>query len=338
MTRTIVPISDLSRRLPEAGRIRTGVKRKTRNGKEAPAAITEFRFTSHDETALGQLAEMYGGDVVPWSEPKAAAGQFELITTAPEIRVVLPPDPLGGTPIYELWSGGGCERRCDGVTAAVLQQGQDGLESVDVGCLCAAKGEVSCNVVTRLSVIIPEVKFAGVWRLDTKSWNAAQDLPGMVDMVQSTMQSHGLSYALLSLQQKRSVQAGETHRFTVPVLSLPVSIETLAAGGSRLGELPSQSLPELGTSSSGASELSSPLVEAPDDEIHDAEIVDEPHVEVEAVSAATWQAIVDAGADMDPVVREGWKAWIRGKDWTFTKSGLSEPQALEVLAWAGRRS
>lgn len=336
MTRQVVPISDLSRRLPEAGRIRAGVK----TGK-AMKALSNFRFTSHDETALGQLAEMYGGDVVPWSEPKAAAGQFELITTSPEIRVVLPPDPLGGTPIYELWSGGGCERRCDGVTAQVLQQGQDGLENVDVPCLCSAKGEVSCNVITRLSVIIPEVKFAGVWRLDTKSWNAAQDLPGMVDMVQSTMQTHGLSYALLGLQQKRSVQAGETRRFTVPVLSLPVSIETLAAGGSRLGELPSQSLPELGTGAEhveidpAGSDVEEPMV-APalsdDDEIHDAEIIEDAPCSVE-----TWSRIV-ALKDLPPTVQEDMKAWIAAKGWTFTKAGLSEAQALQVVEWAERRS
>jgi hypothetical protein len=323
MTRAVVPIANLARRLPEAGRIRTGVKRPTRNGKEAPSALSDFRFTSHDEDALERIAEMYGGTVKPWSDPKAAAGQFEVITEASEIRVVLPPDPLGGTPVYELWGGGGCERRCDGLTAQVLQQGPDGLENVETACLCAAKGEMSCQVTTRLNVIIPEVKFAGVWRLYTKSWNAAQELPGMVDMVQS-MQTKGLAYALLGLQQKRSVQAGETRRFIVPVLGIPASIEQLAAGGSRLASLPSGSVAELESGPSGASEDPSLLVEAPDEEIHDAEIVEDPQPDVDGPAlepARVAAALAKADA------RERWK------NSEFTKALAAEEIPLNESRW-----
>ena len=229
----VVPIANMTRRIPEAGRIRTGMKTKTSGGKERPTAIPEFRFTSHDTAALEAIASMYGGTVQPWSDPKAADGQWEVITEATEIRIVLPPDPLGGTPIYELWGGGGCERRCDGLTAQVLTQGPDGLEPTEVPCLCDAKGEMSCNVVTRLSVMLPEVNFAGVWRLDTKSWNAAQELPGMVDMIQS-MQAQGLTYATLSLRHRRTTRGGQTRKFIIPVLGLPASIEQLAAGQARL--------------------------------------------------------------------------------------------------------
>lgn len=280
MNRAIVPIANLSRRIPEAGRIRTGVK-----AGKAMRALPHFRFTSHDEEALGQIAAMYGGTVKPWSDPKAAAGQFEVITEAAEIRVVLPPDPLGGTPVYELWGGGGCERRCDGLTAQVLQRGEDGLEQVDVPCMCDAAGEMSCRVITRLSVILPEVRFAGVWRLDTKSWNAAQELPGMVDMVQ-TMQGQGLAYATLALKHRRSVQAGKTNKFITPMLGIPASIEQLAAGGSRLtsitaGEHLAETAGELGPGSpddpdDGDAGEPAATESAPGDdaEVADGEIVD----------------------------------------------------------------
>lgn len=289
MSRAVVPIGNLSRRLPEAGRIRTGVK----SGK-AMRAIPHFRFTSHDEAALQQIADMYGGEVRSWSDPKAAAGQFEVLTEAPEIRVVLPPDPLGGSPIYELWGGGGCERRCDGMTASILQQGEDGLEPVDVPCICAAKGELACDIKTRLSVILPEVRFAGVWRLDTKSWNAAQELPGMVDMIQQ-MQSAGLAYATLALKHRRSVAGGQTRKFITPMLGIPASIEQLAAGHARLGALPEGDQPErlaLGAGSSEevsgddppTSDASPPAsdaapssdVVADDEDVVDAEIVEGP--------------------------------------------------------------
>lgn len=315
MTRTITPIASLARRLPEAGRIRTGMK----SGK-AMKALAEFRFTSHDQEALGQIAEMYGGEVKPWSDPKAAAGQFECITDAPEIRVVLPPDPLGGTPIYELWGGGGCERRCDGVTCTTQQAGPDGPEPVDIDCICVARNEMACKVTTRLNVILPEVRFAGVWRLDTKSFNAAQELPGMVDMIQS-QQARGLAYATLSLKQRRSVQAGQTRKFVVPQLGVPASIEQLAAGGSRLGSLPTAAVKELGE----GIEAPAGQLPSPDDDIHDAELVEEP------CSRETWEAIIAHGEQADEADRARLKRWVEAKGWTFTRNGLTEDQGQSIL-------
>lgn len=231
--RPVVPIANISRRLPEAGRIRIGVK----SGK-AMRALNTFRFTSHDDQALAQIAATYGGTVKPWSDPKAAEGQFEVITEASEIRIVLPPDPLGGTPQYELWGGGGCERRCDGLNAQVVTKGPDGAEMLDVPCICSAKGAMACSVITRLTVLLPEVRFGGVWRLDSKSWNVAQEFPGMVDLIQS-LQQQGLTKGVLALKHRRSTQAGETHRFIVPVLGVDETVEALAAGAARLGSLPS---------------------------------------------------------------------------------------------------
>lgn len=240
MTRAVVPIADMARRVPEAGRIRIGQKSE----RGAPKAIGEFRFTSHDRTAVEQIAALYGGVVGDWSDPKAAAGQYEVCTSATEIKVVLPPDPLGGTPLYEMWSGAGCERRCDGVTATTQQTGPDGLEPVDVPCICSAQGALACKVTTHLSVILPEVRFAGVWRLTTKSWNAAQELPGMVDMIREA-QGAGMQYATLAIKHRRSTSLGQTRKFLVPVLGVDATVEQLAAGSTRLSALPSPNAPAL---------------------------------------------------------------------------------------------
>lgn len=261
MTRPVVPIANLHRRIPEAGRIRFGVKTA-----KAMKALDTFRFTSHDEQALGQIAGMYGGTVKPWSDPKAAEGQFEVITTAGEIRIVLPPDPLGGTPIYESWGGGGCERRCDGLTAEITTRGPDGAERTDVPCICSAQQAMTCEPRTRLAVILPEIRFGGVWRLETKSWNAAQEMPGMVELIQS-LQERGLTRGVLALKHRRSVTAGETHKFIVPVLGIDETIEALASGGARVGSLPASTQPSAG-------ELEPAPPADPDDEVVDAEIVD----------------------------------------------------------------
>jgi hypothetical protein len=285
VTRSVVPIANLHRRIPEAGRIRFGV----RTGR-AMKALSTFRFTSHDEEALQQIAGLYGGEVKPWSDPKAAEGQFEVITTASEIRIVLPPDPLGGTPIYEAWGGGGCERRCDGLTAEVMTRGVDGAEMTQVPCICSAQQAMTCEPRTRLSVILPEIRFGGVWRLETKSWNAAQEMPGMVDLIQS-LQERGLTRGVLALKHRRSVTAGETHKFIVPVLGVDETLDALAAGAAQVGALPSSAAPpagELGAGEVGGGDGrnesappgqdDSPEKEPvaptdPDDDVIDAEII-----------------------------------------------------------------
>lgn len=151
-------------------------------------------------------------------------------TDATEIEVALPPDPLGES-WYELWTKGGCERRCDGETVTLARgAGPDGAEPVEQPCLCAARGELVCKRTTRLSVLLPDVRFLGCWRLDTKGENAAEELPGMVAMVQA-MQGRGITKAVLRLDQRKSGR----NEFVVPMLGLDATVNELAAGDGRLG-------------------------------------------------------------------------------------------------------
>lgn len=254
MARQVIPVRSLSMRLPEAGRIRIGTseKAKSRKGTEfdRPVKLDRFRFTSADPSALQQVAAIYGGEVKPWSHQRAAKGQFELITDAREIRVALPPDPLGGTPIYEKWEGGGCERRCDGETCEVIVSGPDGPEPQQTPCMCAAKGALECKVTTHLSVLLPEIRFVGVWRLTTHGWNAAQELPGMVDLIRS-LQDRGIIRGVLRVEARHTVTGGQSRDFMVPVLGVDESVEALAAGSARLGALDSGQAPAFGELGAG---------------------------------------------------------------------------------------
>lgn len=292
-----VPIRHLATRLPDAGRIRIGIKVPTRNGKSRPEKIDRFRFTSQDRIALDQVAAIYGGTVEEWKEPKAASGQWQVITDANELRIALPPDPLGNTPIYELWSGGGCQRRCDGETCEMLTNGQDGLDLQQVPCICDRKQALECNLHTRLSVLLPDVRFSGVWRLDTKSSNAAVELPGMVDLIR-TLQDRGIQRATLRVEWRKQVLAGQTREFAVPVLGVDESLEALAAGQARMGALPtaqpigelgageepiredgSQATPEAASTPQALVSPAGPVPTSPapdpDDDVIDAEVVDE---------------------------------------------------------------
>lgn len=226
MTGTVTPIGDIPRRLPEAGRIRIGVK----GGKQGRMSIDTFRFTSADEAALAKLAQLYGGEVRPWDEPKANPGQFELRTQAKEISVALPPEPL--STFYELWTGGGNLRRCDGATCDL--NGHEGR--TEVPCICDTRGAMECSLKVRLSVLIPEVRFLGTWRLDTGSWNAAHEMPGMVDLICS-LQGRGIHRAILRNEARTEQVAGKRKKVQVPVLGVDDSLDVLSPVAP-VGQLP----------------------------------------------------------------------------------------------------
>ena len=105
-------IIDAQRRLHEAGRIRIGEQVSGSGGRSHPRKLGTFRFTSPNQDAIKAIAGIMGGDVRPWEGP--AGRQWEVITDSDNFRVLVPPAAMAFSQWYELWSGGGCVRRCDG--------------------------------------------------------------------------------------------------------------------------------------------------------------------------------------------------------------------------------
>jgi hypothetical protein len=264
MSNAVVPVEDLGRRMPEAGRIRVGKKTE---GSRYPTKLETFRFTSTNETLILELAALYGGDVIPW-HPSKGRNEYEVITAAKELPVILPPDPLGGTPIYELWAAGGIVRRCNGITATVSQRTPDGAEPAQVDCLCQAYME--CKVTTRLSLVLADIRFAGTWRLETHSWFAAKELPGMVEAI-AALQSAGYGKATLTTEPRTLIKDNQTRHFRVPVLRTDYTPSEIAEGQSHLAAL--------AVATPHADQLALPraplVVVGDDDEVVEAEIVDE---------------------------------------------------------------
>ena len=232
MGRPVVPISQIARRLPELGRIKDGVKVP---GKGHPKAIDTLRFTSQDPKALAQVAAALGGEVKAYSDPKST-DTHELLTPVAETPVILPPDPLGGTPMYEEYDGGGRKHWCDGVTCEKWRKGPDGPEPYEVPCPCAAAGELACRPTVHLSVILPYTRLGGTWRWTTHSHNAAVELPGMVEAIQS-LQAKGLTRGVLRVDSRTQTIAGVTRHFKVPVLGVDATADELASGQATLGAL-----------------------------------------------------------------------------------------------------
>lgn len=282
MSRAVVPLANIQRRLPEAGRIRLGEKTA-----RAMQSLDHLRFTSPTRSLIDQIATLYGGTARPWNEPKAAnQHQFQVTITADAVPVYVVPDGLSVQ--YELWSGGGCVRRCDGEVCEVTVQTRDGAELQDVACICAAQNAMECRPYTRMQLILPEISFAGVWRLETKGWNAVHELPGMYDMIDTLAEQGQMVRALVSVESRTSMVRGKRQHFVVPKLTIAETVLQLQAGQANAAALSSghaaPTAPALGSGHmDDAMNRTLPhheYRELADDDIVDAEVIDEAELAV----------------------------------------------------------
>ena len=218
-------IIDLQRRLAEVGRIRIGQQVPIGNtNKTRPTKLTTFRLTSPDPARITAAATLYGGTPEPWQAP--AGPQHEVVTDATVLPCIVPPTDLGFSQWYELWSGGGCLRRCNGRDATY----SDGTNMIEGGCQCDPDRR-DCQIHTRLSVMLRDLPGLGLWRLDTQGWNAALELQGAVDVLQMAAGAGTMLPAQLRLEQRMSKQAGQTtKRFAVPVLDVEITPAQLVSG------------------------------------------------------------------------------------------------------------
>jgi recombination directionality factor gp3-like protein len=201
-----MPLLDLQVRFRELGRIRAGEKGE----KGEPRKLEHFRLTSASRPLLEQAAAEFGGTVTEWKDGPDA-GLYELKTETDRIDVMIPPVADAGALLsqhYELWSGGGCVRRCDGLN-----------EQISGGpCMCMPD-ERTCKPTTRLSVMIPKLGGIGVWRLDTGGYNAALELPGTFGLIVRAADGQFMP-AVLRLEQRSSKKDGQTRRYVIPVLDM----------------------------------------------------------------------------------------------------------------------
>tara|TARA_R110002020_G_scaffold135866_1_gene303298 strand:+ start:2025 stop:2915 length:891 start_codon:yes stop_codon:yes gene_type:complete len=229
--RKVEPLTENYSRVPEQGRIRLGMQHE---GKGYPKSLDAFRFTSPDRDAIENIAGIYGGSAKMWNNKKATPqNQWEVFTEASELSVFLPPNSIDVW--YEEWSGGGLLRRCDGIEAQVQNPTPDGIDTDIVPCVCSPMvdkgGSMLCDPHTRLNVILPDVRFGGTWRIESKGWSASRELPAMINLIYS-MQESGMTVARLSLEKRKKITNGKTYNFVVPKLSVdssPVEIMSGAA-------------------------------------------------------------------------------------------------------------
>jgi hypothetical protein len=228
----------LQRQARELGRLRAGLTATaTRNGREItyPTSSKTWILTTHQRDYLEVAAELWGGTVEEWEPQGGGPKAWRLITEAEAIDAILPPgDPLSQH--YELWSKGGCQRRCDGETE--LSSGKP--------CVCLAafgpdfhqqKQGTVCDIHSRLNVILPDLPDIGVWRAETKGYWAANRIAAAVDLIKAQVGPQALIPVRLRIEPKKRVKDGRTSLFTEIVLEI--------RGGITFGQILSGRVPAM---------------------------------------------------------------------------------------------
>lgn len=236
-----MPILTLQQSMRRLGRIRMGAKGAAKKGNrtvEFPKKLETWRMTSASRDLLEAAAAIYGGDVTEW-EGAPSGKQWELFTEADVIDIVIPPGDMAFSQWFELWSGGGCQRRCDGDTEQLS----------DSPCMCpadpearieAAKEGKACKPTSRLFVIQPHLPDVGLWHFESHGFYAATELPGTINIIRAAAAAGTLIPARLRIEQRTSKTGTETLRYAVPVIELPtLTPHTLMTGEVTGGRLPS---------------------------------------------------------------------------------------------------
>lgn len=210
-----MPILELQQRARQLGEIRIGQVVPTSNGKTRPEKLDRFRLTSPSRPLLEQIAALYGGTVRDWTPANGGPSEFEVLTEAKRLPILVPPQSVSLW--YEHYSGSACERRCDGVTE----------QKTDSPCLCDPDAR-TCKPTTRLNVVLRDVPGVGVWLLTSRGYYAASELPQVAELL---ARAGGYVSAWLSLEERVIKKLGEgVKRFMVPTIEVDVTPAQLLAG------------------------------------------------------------------------------------------------------------
>ena len=224
-------IATLQRQARELGRLRSG----TYNGRH-PERSETWIVTSHAEHYVRAAAEIWGGTVEQWQPQGGGAMQWRVITPIVAIDAILPPgDPLSQA--NELWTKGGRQRFCDGMTE----------QRSDQPCLCRAqfgdswyeqdKGTV-CAPTSRLNVVLPQMPDIGAWRVETHSFYAANEIAAHIDLILTATDGRTMVPIRLRIEPRQIVRDGKTKK--VPVIA--VELRGATAGQLLGGAIPTAAL------------------------------------------------------------------------------------------------
>lgn len=216
-----MPILDLQMRMRQLGEIRIGhavdTGRTDKNGKaiKRPAKLQAFRFTSPSREILTSVAELYGGEVKPWTPANGGPSEFEVYSTTDRLPVLIPPrDAVSQW--YEMYAGSKCVRRCDGQVE----------QKSDKPCLCNPDKR-TCKITTRVNIMLRDVPALGQWLLISKGYYAGVTLPPAAELL---AQAGKYVDGWLGMEEKLVVTDDGPNRFSIPTLDVEITPAALMAG------------------------------------------------------------------------------------------------------------
>lgn len=240
-------VLDLQRRSYQSGRIRLGAQVKTgkqdRNGKDImrPVKLDTLRFTSPSRPQVDAAAAAWGGNVVPWDN--RGRREWDVVTKVSEVMVTIPPADAALSIWYEMWSGGGCQRRCDSQREqrsggpCLCPHASDPDDADEADRMARERARLSklnppqaCALKTRMNVVLPDLPDVGVWRLDTAGFYAAGELLGKAELMELCRDRNLFLPARLWIDHRVDVVGGQTRKYPVPVLEILKTFRQVATG------------------------------------------------------------------------------------------------------------
>jgi hypothetical protein len=232
------PIVTNRPRLRENIHIRLGqqVPAKKKSGEDTtrPKALDTFRITSPHRALVDLAAQLYGGEVKPFVGGKSA-DRWEVVTERSELPCAIPPID-GFSQWLELWSGGGCTRRCNGVRELLG----------DVPCLCpddleeraalAQKGE-ACKSTTRLTVVLYELGELTGARIETHSNYAASELLFLESLYAAARERRTLVPAEVRIGERPAKDGKGMVKVPEVAVSTAVGLQTMGLAGASQRQL-----------------------------------------------------------------------------------------------------
>lgn len=150
-------VSD-ERRLPRLGKIRLGIKKQSRGGKEYPAEVDYF-------VVPPEVAAVYG------EQPK----KLDVMLPVEDVDVVMPV-------ALKYYKATGLF--CTGDGERAVRRGDAG-EMVERDCPCEFLDEKKCKRMAVINVILPKVNMGGVYQVVTGSWNSIVNFQSSMDYIRA---------------------------------------------------------------------------------------------------------------------------------------------------------
>jgi hypothetical protein len=303
-----MPALDLQRKGYQNGRIRigrsvdTGRKDRSGNAIRRPVKLNTFLFTTASQRQAEAVAGLYGGTVQPWER---RSGHYEVATPVNVIGVTIPPRDEVISQWYEMWSKGGAARRCDSQIEKLSGKpclcphaiNPDDPDEVDAAArerarLAKMMPPQACRLITRMSLMLPDLPGIGVWRVDTHSFYAAGAVLDSAETMTLFRERGMFLPAELRVEEHEEVSQGQTKKYPQIALDLLDSFRALATGAVERGGIVAQ-LPPAPTTVKAIEAAPAPAVEAPQAKPVRAEQVTAQGLADQAAKATTRAEIED---------------------------------------------